>query len=386
MGQARAIDADVCVVGAGITGLAHAFEARARGLSVTVLERHARCVGASVRNFGHVIVSAMADGPALECALTARERWLSLGRRAGLEVHQAGTLIAARSEDELEVLAGVAADPRRGARLVAAEEVGRLAPLPTGGLVGGLHAALDLRVDPRRAVAALAALLDADPHARLVWSSPALEVSAGVVEATAGSVRAPMVIVCPGPDHEWLGPELAPSRHGLTRCKLQMLRVAAPCGRRYRPALLTGLSLLRYPAFTCQPAAGRLAQRITAERPELVAAGVHLIVTQLPDGDLVVGDTHEYGDTVSPFADERLDELVLAEARRLLGADRLEVKERWHGVYPSAPGEPFAIEQPLPGVAVVEIVSGVGMTTALGLAPRTFDALEDAPAVVAVGD
>ncbi|HEY2440221.1 MAG TPA: FAD-dependent oxidoreductase, partial [Solirubrobacteraceae bacterium] len=121
MGQARAIDADVCVVGAGITGLAHAFEARARGLSVTVLERHARCVGASVRNFGHVIVSAMADGPALECALTARERWLSLGRRAGLEVHQAGTLIAARSEDELEVLAGVAADPRRGARLLAAE-------------------------------------------------------------------------------------------------------------------------------------------------------------------------------------------------------------------------------------------------------------------------
>jgi glycine/D-amino acid oxidase-like deaminating enzyme len=113
---------------------------------------------------------------------------------------------------------------------------------------------------------------------------------------------------------------------------------------------------------------------------------MHLIVTQLPDGDLIAGDTHEYGDTVSPFADERLDELVLAEARRLLGVERLEVKERWHGVYPSAPGEPFAIEQPLPGVAVVEIVSGVGMTTALGLAARTLDALEDAPAAVAVGD
>ena len=49
------------------------------------------------------------------------------------------------------------------------------------------------------------------------------------------------------------------------------------------------------------------------------------------------------------------------------------MRERWHGVYPSAPGHPFLITEPLPGVAVVEIVSGVGMTTALGLAPRTLD-------------
>jgi FAD dependent oxidoreductase TIGR03364 len=328
----------------------------------------------------------MGDGMALECALAARERWLTLGRRAGIDVHETGTLIAARAADELEVLAGVAADPRRGARLLTAGEVGRLAPVPTEELAGGLHAGLDLRVDPRQAVAALAALLDADPLARVVFNTPVQQVAPGVVASAAGTVRAGAVIVCPGSDHDWLGPDLAPARRGLTRCKLQMLRVAAPSGRRYRPALLTGLSLLRYPGFTCQPGAPRLAERIAAEHPELTAAGVHLIVTQLPDGDLVVGDTHEYGDTISPFGDERLDELVLAEARRLLGAGRLAVRQRWHGVYPWAPGEPFAIEQPLPGVAVVEVVSGIGMTTALGLAPRTFDALDQAPAELAVGD
>jgi FAD dependent oxidoreductase TIGR03364 len=378
--------ADVCVVGAGIVGLAHALEARANGLTVTVLERHGRCVGASVRNFGHVIVSAMGDGLALECALAARERWIALGRRADLEVDQAGTLIAARAEDELEVLAGVAADPRRGARLVTPAEVGQLAPLPTGGLAGGLHAASDLRVDPRRAVAGLAALLDDDPLARVLWNTPVHEVAPGMVACAAGTVRAEAVIVCPGPDHDWLGPELAPTRRGLTRCKLQMLRVAAPAGRRYEPALLTGLSLLRYPGFSSQPGAERLARRIAAERPELTAAGVHLIVTQLPEGDLVLGDTHEYGDPVSPFGDERLDELVLDEARRLLGVARLDVRQRWHGVYPWAPGEPFAIERPAPGVAVVEIVAGIGMTTALGLAPRTFQALDLGPAQMAVGD
>jgi FAD dependent oxidoreductase TIGR03364 len=385
MGHARAIDSDVCVVGAGIVGLAHAFEARARGLTVTVLDRSARAVGASVRNFGHVIVSAMADGPVLECALDARERWLSLGRRAGLEVHQAGTLIAARAEDELAVMEGIAADERRGARLVTVREAARLAPIPTAQLVGGLHAGLDLRVDPRQAVAALAALLDDDPEARVLWNAPVHEIDPGLVRSARGDVRAPLVIVCPGPEYDWLEPELAPRRDGLTRCKLQMLRVAAPGGARYRPALLTALSLVRYPGYSHRPGGDALCARIEAERPELLSAGVHLIVTQLPGGDLLLGDTHEYGDTVSPFGDEALDALVLAEARQLLGADELTVRQRWHGVYPSAPGHPFLIAEPLPGVAVVEIVSGVGMTTALGLAPRTLDALTEAGSAVGVG-
>jgi FAD dependent oxidoreductase TIGR03364 len=385
MRQARAIDSDVCVVGAGIVGLAHAFEARARGLSVTVLDRSARAVGASVRNFGHVIVSAMAEGAVLDCALDTRERWLALGRRAGLEVQQTGTLIAARAADELAVMEGIAADERRGARMVSAREAGRLAPIPTGELLGGLHAGQDLRVDPRHAVAVLAALLDDDPEARVIWSAPVHEIDPGIVRSAAVDVRAPWVIVCPGPEYEGLEPELTPHRDGLTRCKLQMLRVAAPASARYRPALLTGLSLIRYPGYSQYPGAEALRARIETERPELLSAGVHLIVTQLPGGDLLLGDTHEYGDTVSPFRDERLDELVLAEARQLLGTGELAVRQRWHGVYPSAPGHPFLIAQPLPGVAVVEIVSGVGMTTALGLAPHTLDALTHAGSAVGVG-
>ena len=371
------IESDVCVVGAGIVGLAHALEARARGLSVTILDRSQRAAGASVRNFGHVIVSAMADGAVLDSALAARERWLELGPVAGLEVHRSGTVIVARAPDELDVMAQIAADERRGARLISAEEIGRLAPIPTAGLIGGLHAGLDLRVDPRRAVAALAGLLEADDAARLVWNAPVQAVESGTVHSTIGEVHAPLVVICPGPDHDWLGPDLALRRPGLTRCKLQMLRVAAPEGRCYGPALLTALSLARYPGFSDRPGSPALSRRLTAERPELVQAGIHLIVTQLPDGDLLLGDTHEYGDTVSPFGNERLDELVLAEARRLLGVDRLTVRERWHGVYPSAPGDPFLTDWPLPGVAVVEVVSGVGMTTALGLAPRTFQALTE---------
>jgi glycine/D-amino acid oxidase-like deaminating enzyme len=51
--------ADVVVVGAGILGLAHAHEARKRGLSVVVVDKDERCVGASIRNFGFVTVSGL---------------------------------------------------------------------------------------------------------------------------------------------------------------------------------------------------------------------------------------------------------------------------------------------------------------------------------------
>lgn len=377
------IDADVCIVGAGIVGLAHAHEARARGLRVALLEAGERAAGASVRNFGHVFLSAMADGDALECARRARGRWLELGRRAGLEVLEAGSMIVARHEDELEVMAAAAGDERRGARLITATEAGRMAPIPTDGLLGALHGTLDIRVDPRGAVARLAALLEDDPEAEVVWSATVHEVTPGLVESVRARVRAALIVVCPGPAYDALAPELVPAREGLTRCKLQMIRVAAPGGRTYRPALLTGLSLVRYPGFVAQLGAERVRTRLARERPELLAAGVHLIVTQLPDGDLILGDTHEYGDTVSPFGDESLDELVLAEARRLLGVERLEVRERWHGVYPVAPGAPFMVTRPLEGVRVVEVVAGVGMTTALGLAPRVLDELLAGTRVVA---
>jgi FAD dependent oxidoreductase TIGR03364 len=369
------IAADVCVVGAGILGLAHAHEARARGLRVVVLERSDRAVGASVRNFGHVFVTGMADGEPLECALLARRRWIELGARAGLDVLESGSVIVARHEDELEVMAGVAADERRGAVLITATEVAALAPIPTQGLRGALHATLDVRVDPRAAVARLAALLEDDDGAEIVWGASVYDVEPGRVHSSRAVVRAPLVVVCPGPEYGTLPSELIPVHQGLTRCKLQMLRAVAPGARRYVPALLTGLSLLRYPGFTAQEGFTQVQARIGEERPELVAAGVHLIVTQLPSGDLILGDTHEYGDTVSPFGEEQLDELVLGEARLLLGADRLEVRERWHGSYPIAPGDPFLVTAPLDGVRVVEVVAGFGMTTAFGLAPRVLEDL-----------
>jgi FAD dependent oxidoreductase TIGR03364 len=377
--------ADVCVVGAGIVGLAHAVEARRRGMSVVLLERDSHAVGASVRNFGHLFVGSQPDGPMFDLALRSRQRWLELAVEADLPLVQQGTLLLARAEDELAVLETATANAARESRMLTTDEAVALAPLPAKEIIGALHSQLDLRVNPRVAVARLAALLESDRGACVLWSSPVHAVEPGVVHAgQAGELtaRAPAIVVCPGPDYADLPPDLRPGPEDLTRCRLQMLRAAAPAARRYGPALATGLSLIRYPAFAWQEPAVALRARLERERPELLEAGIHLLVTQLPDGDLIIGDSHAYGDTLEQFAGERVYELLLAEAGRLLGADRLAVRERWLGFYPTRGAstqtqkcEPFHVSCPMPGVRVVENVAGIGMTLSLGYAPTVLDGL-----------
>lgn len=373
----RTIEVDVCVVGAGIVGLAHALEARRRGLTVSVLDRDTHAVGASVRNFGHLFFGSVADGEPLARATLARERWLELIERSGIHVERAGTVIVARCADELAVLEAVAADPGRHARMLTPSEVAELAPIPTGQLLGGLHIAWDLRVDPRNAVAGLAALLTADPGAQILWGAHVHDVESGLVRAGEITVAAAGIVVCPGPDYRSLPPALRQGLEPLTRCCLQMLRLAVPDGLRYAPALATGLSLVRYPAFAGRPEAADLRARLERERPELLRHGIHLLVTQLPGGDLIVGDTHAYGDTLSPFGHERLDDLLLQEASALLGF-RPDVVERWLGIYPAHTGadaDAFLVTAPLPGVRVVQNVAGIGMTLSPGQAPAVLDGL-----------
>jgi FAD dependent oxidoreductase TIGR03364 len=378
----QTIDADLCVVGAGIVGLAHAHEGRRRGLRVALLERDGRAVGASVRNFGHAFFAGIGDGEDLECALRTRERWLELGPRAGVSMRNAGTLVVARAEDELAVLEGAAANPRRGARMLTAAQAGELAPIPTTEVLGAMHGTLDLRVDPRTAVACLAALLEDDRGARVEWGAAVHGIEPGAVAAAGLTVRAPRIVICPGPDYGTLPRGSADGLGELTLCALQMLRVAAPGQRVYDPALMTGLSTIRYPAFTAQPDSLRIRERLRAQRPELLEAGIHLIATQQPNGDLIIGDTHAYGDPPAPFAEERLYELLLAETRRLLGVDALEVRERWIGTYPTAnghlatAGDHFAVTAPFAGARVVEVTSGLGMTMALGHAGTVLDEIE----------
>ncbi|NJP88895.1 TIGR03364 family FAD-dependent oxidoreductase [Nonomuraea sp. FMUSA5-5] len=362
--------ADLVVVGAGIVGLAHAVDAVARGLSVVVVERDERAVGASVRNFGHGCFTAQ-DGDALRYAMAARTAWLRLAKEAGLRLDESGTVVVARADDEYAVLREFAAARDGQVVLLDGRRVAERVPVGAG-VVGGAWLPLDVRVDPREAVHAIAAWL-AGQGVRFHWATTAHLVEPGLVITSRGRIRAGHVVLAVGHDVDRHFPGLA-ERAGLRRCVLRMLRVADPHGRRVDPAVLSGFSLLRYAGFAACPTGPALRARLERERPELTGIGLNLMLTQRPDGDLIVGDTHAYAVTPEPFGADELDRHILDEAARLLGSGPLAVRERWRGVYASAP-DPFLIAAPMPGVRVVSVTSGIGMTTALGLAPEILDDL-----------
>ncbi|MET0189096.1 MAG: TIGR03364 family FAD-dependent oxidoreductase [Pseudonocardia sediminis] len=365
---------DLVIVGAGIVGLAHAVEAVARGLTVTVLERDERAVGASVRNFGHGCVTAQ-TGDALAYAGRAREEWLRLGKEAGFGVAECGTVVVARSAEERAALEELAAERDGEVELLDPAAVVSRVPVRAEGLHGGAFLRRDLRVEQRRAVGAIAAWLAGQPAADVRFSTPVLGVDAGsegcVVRTGRGDVRARHAIVCAGHDLDRLLPDVADDA-GLRRCVLQMLQVRTGAPVTVGPAVLTGSSMLRYPALAGTAGAAALRERWGTERPELLDAVVNHMLTQLPGGDLVVGDTHHYARTPDPWSSDELDELLLAETRALLDAGDLTVVRRWQGVYADAPGE-FLVRPAGPAATAVAVTSGIGMTTALGLAPAVLD-------------
>jgi len=363
--------ADLVVVGAGVVGLAHAIEAHARGLSVVVVERDAHAVGASVRNFGH-IGTTLHCGEAAGYAAAARDRWLDLAPKAGFELLEVGTFVVARTEAELAVLEEFAGEHPDSSRLLGSEQVRDLFPRATAEVLGGVHLPQDLRIDPREAIPSLAAWLES-VGVLFAWNTHVGAAEEGVVHTSRGDFRCARTVYACGHDIDRLFPDIA-ADYFLQRCLLRMLEVAPPGNVRIAPTILTGTGMLRYPALAAMPSVTAVRAEMAEQNPELLGKDVNLMLTQRADGSVVLGDTHQHDRTHQPFDDERIAELLLREGSRLLGA-KLTVRRRWRGIYAESPATNFLIAQPHPGARIVSVTSGIGMTTALGLAPAVLDQL-----------
>lgn len=361
---------DLVVVGAGIVGLAHAWHAVRAGLSVVVLDRDDRPVGASVRNFGHICTTAQA-GIALTYAEAARTAWLELAKDAGIGVRETGTVVIARTDAEMAVLDEFAAVRAGDLDLLTASGVGERTGWATPGAVGGAFLPGDLRVDAPTAIPGLVAhLIDLGVDMR--FGENVLEIADDGVRTAAGWFPAAAVVVCVGHDVDRFFPTIALEAE-VRRCRLRMIEIDPPRGVRIDPAIFTGTSLLRYAGFAETAAADDVRAELAATDPDLLTHVVNLMATQRPDGRVVIGDTHHYERTLDPFDDETLDELLLDRFQRLFGVDHLRVRRRWRGVYAASARSPYLLASPRPGLVVASVTSGIGMTTALGFAR---DALE----------
>ena len=360
---------DLAVVGAGIVGMAHALVAARAGLRVLVLDRDARAIGASIRNFGFITVTGQRRGDTWRRARRSRDIWAEIAPQAGIAVHHTGLAMVARRPEAMAVLEEFAAGPMgQDCTLVRRSGMTRFAPALRDDLLGALWSPLDLRVESRDAIPALRAFLTTK-HGVTFVRSAVHGVAEGQLATAAGIVRAERIIVCPGPDLATLFPDIM-TRRKTVLCKLHMMRIANP-GFRLPGAVMSDLGLIRYAGYSEAKSLPALQARLSAEQGPALAHGVHLIAVQGSDGSLVVGDSHHYGAAPDPFQPRDVDDLILDEVRAVLNIPEPDVLERWVGVHPSGPEDAF-VEAPAPGVRLVLVTSGTGASTAFGLAEEVL--------------
>ena len=378
-GGARAIE-DVGVVGAGIVGLAHAWSAARRGHRVTVFERGAAASGASIRNFGMVWPIGQPAGEAHTLALRSRQAWLELAHEAGLWVNPCGSIHLAHRHDEwavLEEFASVASGLGYTVELLTREAVlHRTAAANPDGLLGGLFSPTELAINPLAAVRALPGWLARRLNVRFEFGTTITNVEPGRVQNASGRTwYFDRTVVCGGADFETLFPELFRDS-GLSRCKLQMQKtVPQPEGFSIGPHLASGLTLRHYANFAVATSLDSLKKRVAVETPELDRFGIHVMASQNDAGEVILGDSHEYGPDIDPFGKAVIDDLILRELRRVICLPSWEIAERWHGVYAKNVARPLFEAEPLPGVHVQTGTGGAGMTMSFGLAERFWETL-----------
>ena len=366
---------DLAVVGAGIVGLATALAGTRRGLRVIVIDRDARAHGASVRNFGFVTVSGQERYSMWPRARRSREVWREVARAAGIPIVHTGVWLTARLPESVSLLeAFMASEMAEDCRLLSPAEARRRFPqLAAPALLVVLESTTELRVEPYEAIPRLADWLARAHGVTFLRNTAVQGIEAPQVRTSRGTLQAERVAVCPGDDFIALYPDRLQT-YALTRCKLQMLRLADP-GFRIPATLMSDLGLARYHGFSDLAGAAPLKARLAEERREQVSRGVHLIVVQSADGSLVVGDSHEYAESPDPVSHERVDALILDEFRKALGLPPPPTIERWLGTYASSPDRPVLIDAPEPAVRIAIVTSGAGASTGFAIGEELIDSL-----------
>jgi glycine oxidase len=322
---------DVAIVGGGIVGLACAWRARRRGLSVTLLERDRIGRGTSSVAAGMLApVSEVEFGAAgrrvLELGLRSAELWpgfaAELEGAAGLQVglRHTGTLLVARDEDEARELERRLAFRRslglRAERLRASDARER-EPALAPAVRLAIEAPDDHSVDPRLVLAALRRACEISGVAlregatvESVELDEHGERAIGLLLPGGERVRAGQIVLAAGP---WTGQIDGLPPHARIRVrpvKGQILRLRDPAG----PGLLR--RVVRFEGGYLVPRA---------------------------DGTHVLGATvEEQGFDLSPTAGG-VYELLRHASELVPGIDELRIEELSVGLRPGTPDNAPAI-------------------------------------------
>lgn len=372
---------DLVVVGAGIVGLAHAYEASKRGLRVAVIEKNARCVGASIRNFGFITVSGQSANNTWRRAKYSRDVWKSICELANIPViHRGSWVICQRPEAVHVAQAFLKTEMGVDCRLFMPNEFSQMSDygfqntqhLNLDAAKGLLYSPYEFRVESRDTIPILTEWLRVEHSVDFIWETEVISCEGSHIHTNNDSFKADKTVICPGAEINGIAKKYI-KHHDIELCTLQMLRVKLDSNFRLPGSVMTDNSLARYLGWAELPESKELKQVIENEMPEYVKEGIHLIAVQSLDGSLVVGDSHRYGDAESVFSDEVIDEMIINLLHKTLKYSDFRVLERWSGLYPSLANHDAIIEKVNNTLRVAVVTSGTGASTAFGLAKDNLD-------------
>ncbi|AMR34118.1 oxidoreductase [Mucilaginibacter sp. PAMC 26640] len=366
------------VIGAGIVGLATARALAIRGYDVTVFERNERAVGASIRNFGMVWPIGQPTGPLFERAMLSRSIWKQTCEDAGIWHDEVGSLHLAYHDDELQVIeeyASINKSLRDVAALTPQQALDKSPGINTAGLKGALWSGTEMILEARAAIGSVAAYLAEKYDLTFHWNTAISDVAQNSVTSGKRKWKADEIFICGGVEFETLYPELFASFE-ITKCKLQMMRLAAqPNDWRIGPALCGGLSMIHYPGFQAAPSLPHLRKRYEAQYAEYLKWGIHVMACQNHTGEITVGDSHEYGLVHDPFDKDFINQMILKYLDTFTSFKDSRVVQTWNGILPKMTGgQTELIVDAEPGVTIINGLGGNGMTLSFGLCEQAIAA------------
>jgi FAD dependent oxidoreductase TIGR03364 len=366
------------VVGAGILGMATARTLAINGYAVKVIERSQFSIGASIRNFGMLWPIGQPDGQLYDRAIRSREIWKEYLNSSSIPFNSCGSLHLAYSKQEwdvLEELSTVFQDSGRPVNLITPEQIGnRFDGIKQTNLKGGLFSNDEVIIDPREGIRNLPLYLNQKFGIEFIWGTAISRVKPGSVFSGITRFDADLIFICSGADFEILYPEVF-NQQKITKCKLQMMRfVSDKPNYNLGTSICGGLSLLHYKSFTASKALGILKAKLQNELPEHLKWGIHVMVAQNMQGELTVGDSHEYGLDFDPFDKHLINQLILDYLKNMVHIDQWRLIESWNGIYPKMTNGKTDLHIEVEnGVHILNGIGGNGMTLSFGLAEEVIN-------------
>ncbi len=360
------------VVGAGIVGLAIARSLAERNYAVTVFERNEKAVGASIRNFGMLWPIGQPEGNLYERALRSKAIWKQLCNDAGLWHNESGSLHLCYNELEWRVV-NEFAEAMKSTRPVAAlnkeQALQKSEAINPNQLRGALWSEDEMIIEPRVAMEKLPAYLTEKHGVQFYFNTAVSYVSYPNVFSGDNRWNADLIYVCGGADFETLYPEVF-TQHSFTKCKLQMMRLAAqPDDWRIGPSLCGGLSLIHYNSFEAAASLSQLRNHYHETMADYMKWGIHVMVSQNGESELTIGDSHEYGLVHDPFDKQFINGLILDYLKQFAQFKNWQLLQTWNGIYPKkTDGKTDFVYEPEEGVTIVNGLGGAGMTLSFGFA------------------